>query len=1414
MGEKRKVIRKKKLRRIITLILAVIAVVSVWLALAAPGYIHRHINEYVLESTNGEYELYFSDIRANLYTQTVRIDSLRLIPQKTDEDHYSISATQLTASGISVFDFFLHKELRIQLLRIQKPEFEIYGRDGQKRDALDKQALFAKLKPFFSKQLKLVTIDEISLEQAHFDHYRLDEQVKTLSSIKDLDVGIQNFTMDSDILSSENEFFNADDIYIKIKDFNRALGDSIHRLQVAELTYSIEKNSITGKNMSLAPVDTTNRKSSLYWINIPEIKLSSEKLRTILGNDSVNIDSVLIKDADIRVKPGTEIKRINFRELKKYDLFELVKHDFNFVRVGQLDLEAKRLFFEPKSAEVDNSQLYEGVEVKAANFQLDSIDNTRLEKVLYSDNFELSIQSYSLKLNDKVHLFQAENILVSSSDSLMKAESISLKPQENSPTIPVTVQLNCDSLVMQKVDLPRLFHFRELPLNLLSVYHPQITVNQKIDKDDDEDIDEQSMLYNFIRDYIKGVYANLIAIDSGHIEFNDLRKKVDEGHISTDFDFRLTDFSLDSISARQTDKLFFATNLELNFSNYQMKLADQLHILNVGKIEVSSLKQSATISQLRLSPDKKQNLERALKRLNRSELYDIRIPRLTLLNTDIHHAFFRKKLNINKFNILKPKIYLEVFAHNRTQNKKLNIDEFYDLVSDYITDIRIENFNVDDGDFQFVNHSRKGKTINLTNRFSLNLDHFLLNAAELHSKRMLFSDNFELKIKDHLFKLSDNVHYLKASEISFSSKNSTGTIKNALLYPEITSEAYSSLPWHLQISIPQINLKQVNLEKAIFNETLNVGAVEVESPLMKFYKNKKEQNKFNFKDLSIPLPEELKELSLGKLTLRNGKLVINNVVANKDEQLAEASVDFELEQVNLKRSENNKTARFSSGAIETNFSDIRISPKKIPYTIGIKRIRYSSVDQLLDLTDLNIKNEQNTAAQIQSISMPRLKFEKLNATDAFDHNRFHASKLIVTNPVFTLKKTERDQSRNPFYIRLSDDLSAVMDELSAEEVLVENATLNLIGKKRTTKFDQVDITMSDVKLDSIQSTTPLGAKDLSIVRRNIQYTDKQKLYDLLIDQFAYSTQDKNIVLKGLHVIPRYGPDKFQQFIDFQQDYYSGDINQVKFEKIDIDRWFEEKEFTGTVIDIDRLNLLIFRDKRLPFNMDRYPPMPQNLIRSIDLPFFFDTLKISNSNFIYTEQLDEIPEPGRVSFERLNAKLYPFTNLETVFAQHPDLRLKASTYLMGVSQMDVQVKFNMQSPANRFEAKGSLSPFDLTTMNPITENAASISIRSGQLNRFEFEFEGDSTVANGKLRFAYDDLKITILAHKNGNTKEAKFLSFLANSLMVKSKHPRTRILLPDDIHYYRDPNKSTLNYLWKSVFSGAKNTFGVKEDSD
>ena len=116
------------------------------------------------------------------------------------------------------------------------------------------------------------------------------------------------------------------------------------------------------------------------------------------------------------------------------------------------------------------------------------------------------------------------------------------------------------------------------------------------------------------------------------------------------------------------------------------------------------------------------------------------------------------------------------------------------------------------------------------------------------------------------------------------------------------------------------------------------------------------------------------------------------------------------------------------------------------------------------------------------------------------------------------------------------------------------------------------------------------------------------------------------------------------------------------------------------------------------------------------------------------------------------------------------------------------------------------------LNPVLEPLASVSMRSGQVDRFEFSFSADNTKATGQLFFGYNDMKISVLEKKNGNTKEAKFASFLANSLLLRSKNPRGKELLPDEINFTRDQRRSVLNYWWKAVFSGVRNTLGIKEE--
>lgn len=1412
MGEKKKKKYRKRVRRIAAVSLLLFAAFSFWLVSVTPGFVKKQIDNYIQESSHGEYALSFNDIKVNIYTRTVKIDSLRLIPLKTDQTHYSLETQEVKASGISLADLLLHRRLNVGLLLFKKPDFVIFGADGQRRDAPDPDKLRAQLLPFFDQDFRGIHIDEIKLDQAEMSHYRLNELDSAINSVQNLNIGIVDFEIDSTILARGHQFFQADDIFVQMVNFQRAMGDSIHSLAVDQIVYSIEKQEISCNNLSLHPTSNRDPEKTRYWIKLPHIKLKAEDLRKIIGNDSVQIDSVTIGHANIHVQPNEQSEQLNLRELEQYNIYDLIKNDFRFIHVNQFSLQADSLSFASKQDPEKNSQLFTQIKIDTKNFQLDSTSHSHPEKVLYSDQFQLSIGAYELALNDQVHQFKANKIRISSLQKSMQAEDIQLNPTNPSVAIPVRVKLHTDSLRIDNVELAELFHHRQMPLKGLTVYRPQISLTQIADSPHDE-LDSQSLLYHFIEDYIKGVYANLIAIENGHLEFNDQRFENEEGHIETDFSFQLTDFSIDSISARRSEKLFFATNLELQFWNYEMKLADQLHQLNIDSIAVSSHQNQAIIKQLHLHPTSEGNKRDLLRKYKRSELYDISIPMLKLSNTNVHHAFFQKKLNINTFDIIEPQINFKIFANYRRQatNEKLNPEEFYDLLQTYITDVQIHEIHLDNGNLNLTNHSRKGKTITFKNEFSLNLENFRWNEKELHNKRMLFSDNFDLTVKDHLFRLSDGVHLLKAEEIHFSTRNSSGLIENALLYPSINSARYQELSNHFFIRIPRIELKQINIDEIFENEKLQIAEVAVHHPQIELYQNRLAENKFSLKDVSVPLPEELKELQIGKLSLENGELLFYNNRDNEKLNTARSKLNFVLTKASLTRTDETKTARFDAAGIETQIDSLALNPRKGMYRIFADHVNYSSEQNCLQFTGLWIREKNSQPKQIVSIHLPLLKFQQLDPTNAFTNNIFHADQILIQQPEFTLAPPTQKGNFNPFHIQLSKNLKPIMHELSANQIKVEGANFNFREKEGTRRLQNIDILLNQVKLDTLDSKRLLGAKDLTIEKNAIQFSDKNELYQILVDQFRFSSADKQIALKGIHVIPNHGPDDFQQYIDHQQDYYSGDIKQISLEEIDLDKWFLERKLDGKNLRINELNMLIYRDKRLPMDTSKFPPMPQKLLSESKLKFHFDSVLLANSTIVYSERIEETPEPNRITFENLQASLTPFSNNSEEMRADQKYQLKASAKLMGVAALKTNISFDGHSTKDNFSAKGSLKDFDLTALNPITENAASVSIRSGQLNRFEFEFSGDSVRTSGKLRMNYDDLKVSILAHKNGNTKEAKLVSFIANKLVVRSRSPRSKLLIPSPIHYERDRNKSVINYWWKSLFSGIKDHLGIKE---
>ncbi|RYG28909.1 MAG: hypothetical protein EOO01_39030 [Chitinophagaceae bacterium] len=88
--------------------------------------------------------------------------------------------------------------------------------------------------------------------------------------------------------------------------------------------------------------------------------------------------------------------------------------------------------------------------------------------------------------------------------------------------------------------------------------------------------------------------------------------------------------------------------------------------------------------------------------------------------------------------------------------------------------------------------------------------------------------------------------------------------------------------------------------------------------------------------------------------------------------------------------------------------------------------------------------------------------------------------------------------------------------------------------------------------------------------------------------------------------------------------------------------------------------------------------------------------------------------------------------------------------------------------------------------------------------------GDNYKAGGDLIMLYDGLKVSTLKMEDDNKgyKRKGLVSLLANAI-VKNKNPSGGETRTAKMNNDRNTNRSFFNLLWKSIFTGVKETAGM-----
>ncbi|MBA3899785.1 MAG: hypothetical protein H0X62_06180, partial [Bacteroidetes bacterium] len=149
-------------------------------------------------------------------------------------------------------------------------------------------------------------------------------------------------------------------------------------------------------------------------------------------------------------------------------------------------------------------------------------------------------------------------------------------------------------------------------------------------------------------------------------------------------------------------------------------------------------------------------------------------------------------------------------------------------------------------------------------------------------------------------------------------------------------------------------------------------------------------------------------------------------------------------------------------------------------------------------------------------------------------------------------------------------------------------------------------------------------------------------------------------------------------------------------------------------------------------------------------------------------------------------------------------------------MKADFVFDLTNNFGSHRIKGSLKAFDLTTFNPVFEPLSAVSIRSGKVEKINFNLFLNDYVADGTLDFIYSDLKIDMLDKVGSKNKKfnKKLTGLLANTFVVKKSNPSGKREPRVGIIHFKRPQDKSMFYFWnKALITGVKSTLISSEES-
>ncbi len=1416
----RKNILKIKVWLLPSLLLFVLAaIIILWLWI--PSIIISKLSDYTYAKSDGQYLLTISNVNRSLFPLSLNFREVELEPVSKkisgnniigDEILYSFSFKEILVEGINLKLLLSDNNLVVNKIKFSKPEVKLEGEKLLQIDSVSVSPQFYRqLWPLFGF-VQIVNIKKIELEGANFGFYSAAGDSNFISKAEKVSVDVYGFYTSKELALNPHPFFETEDILVRMQDFRNDMGDSLHFLTIDTLSYSLKTTDIHVKGFHLLPY-FFQPEENLFEVFVPEVYLKSRSITHFALSDSLKIKVLKFLEPKIKFFNRNHSTQYVFENFGDFDLYSLIKGQFIKLEVDSFYLLGAHVEIFRQPDNVNYRQQFQAVDVILDGFELDSTSYLNRFKLLHADNLEMHVKEYHLKLEDDEHHFKAGSLFASTFSNRLSANEIHIYPVSPGNTGNRNeINIECEALNIEEVKFLDLYHKRILPTAKIEVVNPDVHLLYKLEKDKQEKQQNSGLLFDMVTDYLQGVYANSVNVLDGRLNIQNSHNEILKGYFETNIEFNLSDFRLDSASIKNSSNFFYASNFNLLFSDYNMRLTDDFHKLEVDTVFISSLDHQIYIENLRLLPVKNISGIEEMQNTGHSELFRILIPKINLRNVDLRNAFFNQKVAITEFSIYNPEIYFENFGPLKENNDKQELSEIYQLIFSYVSDIDVRQFSITGGLLTWINHTRSGRTTYFDNEFSVSLENFKLNEEERLKKRLLFSDNFDLTIKDQEFELSDDVHVLKGSEIRFSSAASKINVKNALLFPLITSDKYNELATTWQVAIPEINIEGFDFHKAYFSQEPEIKVLEVVKPRFQVYTQSGKSKGLDLKAYKLPMPSIIESFKISEFKITDGEAITYKIDGIKHYAMANFSFQLSVPDLLFDNNQHNQI-QVSSRNIKFTASDFRIPIDNI-HDLQINSVHFDMEKQSIEFLDVKVSpflaDESNNRF---TIAAPDIQFKGFDFNAALTDNQFIFNSIDIINPDISIainQEIENDTLEFLETLDLYPYVENLVNSIEVKNLDIRNASFNFNWLQKQLFNNKLNLSFEGILVSKDQPAhNLLNSQEFTFSTSGLSTRSKNQKYEFTADSLIYKSAKKMVSIKNIDINPFSDRRSLHLASGFQTDVVKAQIDYVDFREINVRRWLKENILEAGAIIAGPADIEIYRNKRFPFDENQSPEWPQDLIKDLKQPFLFDSVILMPSQIKYSELLGIFEEPGIVGFSDLTVAGGRLSNLKEEIKKNNLFHVNAEAWLYNEALLSVRFIFDMNSINYEHSVEGSLGTMDLKPLNAMIMKTAPIAVEDGILNHLHFTISFNDKYARGELVMNYDKLKIAILDYSQEEIQKEKFSSFLANNLKINSRNQSGSDHKPEEIFYERDKKRSIINFWWKSLYEGIATVIGI-----